>query len=263
VTGIGSALVLLLGLQGAPRGACSFESEPRVILSEGNPHEEGSSILQLWEVANSPVLWSGAGQAPPGSYQRFLRQLSGLGIETDPVALLRRKAALPQASPGDAFNARLAADHAEAWISPINCLEALLLGAQNERVPLLERSTEFTAFILGSRDHSRIRIYSLTKNQDGIGNAGSVLELVAADLETGWSLLANLHNHNFRPTEVDLNAVTAPSLSDTQFYLYLRDTHRLQSAWITNGVSTLRIPARDLSKFQASPGSPSPGSSFP
>jgi hypothetical protein len=256
MTGYGSALLLLLGLQGAPSAACSFESEPRVLQSEGNPHQEGSSSLLLWEIANTSLLWSRAGQASE-PYNRFLKQLSGTQIETDPVVLLRKKATLPQTSPGDAFNARLAADHADAWISPVNCLEALLMGVQNERIPLLDRSTEFTAFVLESKDRSRIRIYSFTRNQDGIGNAGPALGWVAKDIDAGWSLLGNLHNHNFRPTEADLNAVTAPSISDAEFYLFLRNQHRLQNAWITNGVSTIRVPARDLPKFR---GPPPPGS---
>jgi hypothetical protein len=172
-------------------------------------------------------------------------------VDTNPVSLLLRKASLPQTSPGDARNDSLVARESSRWVFPINCLEMLLIGIQNDRVGVLQQSTEFTAFILRSADGRRLRIYYYTRNEDGIGNVSTILTPVAHDYQEGWTVVANLHNHNFRPGQTDLNAVVSPSLPDAQLYQTLAARYQLREAWITNGLHTVRIPASAFGRLQA------------
>jgi hypothetical protein len=247
-------LILAIGLVlAAPRAfaqRCAIEARPLVLETSGNTHAVGARLAQVWEVDAAPVFWT---TQPPatGSYPAFVAALRASGVDTNPVSLLRRKAALPETSSGDARNDSLLARESSDWIHPINCLEMLLIGIQHERIDLLRQSTEFVAFVLRSSDGRRLRIYYYTRNEDGIGSVGAILAPVARDSRDGWIVIANLHNHNFRVGQPDLNAVVSPSLPDAQLYQTLATSYQLREAWITNGLHTARIPASAFGRLQA------------
>jgi len=69
----------------------------------------------------------------------------------------------------------------------------------------------------------------------------------------GWIVIANLHNHNFRIGQTDVNAVVSPSLPDAQLYQTLAAKYHLREAWITNGLHTARIPASAFDRLQSAP----------
>jgi hypothetical protein len=131
------------------------------------------------------------------------------------------KAALPDTSPGDARNDSLVMRESSRWIHRINCLEMLLVGIQNDRIGLLKQSTEFTAFVLQSKDGRRLRIYYYTRN--------------------------------FRFGQTDLNAVVSPSLPDAQLSQTLAAKYQMREIWITNGLHTARIPASAFGRLQSAP----------
>ena len=229
---------------------CAIDATPLVLEMSGNAHTAGARLAQVWEVDAAPVFWT---TQPPatGRYAGFVTALRASGVDTNPVSLLRRKAALPATSSGDAWNDSLVARASSDWVHPIKCLEMLLAGIQHDRIDLLQQSTEFTAFVLRSSDGRRLRIYYYTRNEDGIGSVGAILAPVARDYRDGWSVIANLHNHNFRVDQRDLNAVVSPSLSDAQLYQTLAATYQLREAWITNGLHTARIPASAFGRLQS------------
>lgn len=239
IAGLLAAVTLATGgaAVGAP-AACAFAAPPKVLLSEGDAHAKGSKQLQVWDVPDAPVLWSAA--EPPG-YGSFLAKAMRQEA-TDPVALLG------QAAPS--ANNRLVVENAAAWIAPANCLEMLLYQAQDQRIETFTAPTEFMAVILRSPDRARLRIYSYTTNQDGIGRASPVADPAEADRRVGWTVLAGLHNHSFHPGDPMLNGPVSPSVPDATFNANFAAEAGMQAAWITNGVSTVHIPASAFGRFE-------------
>ena len=228
---------------------CAFDTAATMISTSGADHEPGSTLFQVWELDDSAAFWATETPDSPG-YAAFERHLKGSGLETDAAALLRVERQ-PGESAADLFNRGVALDRAETWIGPANCLERLLIGMQNERMPILETSTEFAAVILRSADARRVRIYHFAKNTAGFGGLGELLVPVGSDRRAGWTVHAFLHNHNFRSGRGVSSGVTAPSAGDAQSQLSLAEGLQLQEAWITNGLDTIRIPAAEFRLFQS------------
>jgi hypothetical protein len=239
------AAVALMAQHPVPSGApeCHFETAAQVLAEHGPPHARGSLIFQVWDVANRPI-YRTTHRPLSDFHARFLSALRRSGVETDPVKLLKRNPVM---------NNQIIIQEAQSWIRPINCLELLLLTAQNERIDILDDPTEFVSFILRSSDEQLLRIYFYSRNEDGIGNVAAVVARVADDRTRGWILVANLHNHNFHLHGADLNGAVAPSVPDAHLYNSLADRYQLQEAWITNGLSTVRIPAQVFGRFQTKP----------
>jgi len=188
-------------------------------------------------VDDVPALWEAA---PLRILARFRAQLRERRINTESEMLLRQ---------ADTPNNVLVLANLARWVGPIRCIEALLFAAQDERIPILDASTEFVAFILRSPDRRTLKIYNYTRNLDGIGNVARMLGLIEADVATGWILEAVLHNHNFHPDDPALNGAVAPSEPDATLMRNLAERFVLREAWITNGVETARIPASAFSEL--------------
>lgn len=219
---------------------CEFESPPRVLMEDGNPHEAGSRLLQVWEVPNNPVFWSDAVSASE-DYHQFRTELAALKTETDPVRLLER-------SPTE--NNRIVIRNASDWIKPAGCLEKLLIGYQHGRLNTFATPTEFASIILRSADEKRLRVYYYTINQDGIGRMTPIVEPALQDKRDGWEVLIALHSHVFHPGQPELDGLLAPSIPDADFHIRLHDVSQVQEAWITNGIHTVRMPASSFHDFQ-------------
>ncbi len=241
---ISLAMLIAIAFQGEAKAAdaCAFSSPPRVIASES------PRLIQVWDVPDAAVYWSDADPVDP-AFARFKAGVARHVRVTDPVALLR-------ASPGF-DNARLkannalVADRAADWIAPAGCLEKLLVSVQHARVDTFARPTEFAAVVLRSPDRSRLRLYYLTIDQDGIGRMSPLTEPALADVKAGWNVEIALHNHAFHPGQPSLDGVVAPSEADAQFAVNFAGEAGLQSAWITNGLHTSRIPASAFGLFTA------------
>ena len=228
---------------------CAFETAATTISTSGATHEPGSTLFQVWELDDSAVFW--AAETPDSAgYAVFVRHLEESGLETDAAALLRVERQ-PGESAADLFNRGIALEEAERWIGPANCLERLLIGMQNERMPILGTPTEFAAVIMRAADARRVRIYHFAKNDVGFGGLGELLAPVGRDSEAGWTVHAFLHNHNFRSGRGVSSGVTAPSAADAQSQLALAEGLQLQEAWITNGIDTIRVPAADFRRFKS------------
>jgi hypothetical protein len=127
----------------------------------------------------------------------------------------------------------------------------LLLSEQNDRIALLDDPTEFLSVILRSADEKRLKIYFFSKNENGIGNISAIMVKIRGDKAQGWILTSTLHNHNFELHAPGLNAAVAPSVPDGLLNQQLRD--EIEAAWITNGLNTVRIPARAFGRFRNTP----------
>ncbi len=241
----GVAVLISAALHGGAQAqtACAFPSPPRVIASEG------PKLVQVWDIPDSAVYWSNADPAD-AAFAGFKAGLAKHVRTTDPVALLRASPAFDNARLK--ANNALVADHAEAWIASAGCLEKLLMTVQHKRVDTFVRPTEFAALVLRSPDRARLRIYYLTIDADGIGRMSPLTEPAIADVKAGWRIEIALHNHSFHPGQPALDGVLAPSEADAQFAVNLAAEAGLQSAWITNGLHTSRIPVSAFRLFVGS-----------
>ena len=185
---------------GAPRAACEFKSEPIVLISEGDPHVVGSRLLQVWDEPDQPSFWSN-GDPTGDEYSRYTRKLTEQNVHTDPVMLLK-------ASPS--FNNDVVARNASRWIKPATCLEKLLIGRQNERIDLLENTTEFVAVVLRWPSTDRVRVYFYTVNRNGIGRMSPVTSLIDIDAAAGGSVDLGHSQSLFLPTRPHAQRAARP-----------------------------------------------------
>jgi hypothetical protein len=217
---------------------CVFPQKPVVLMQEGEAHQPGSRLLQFWEMDDAPVVWSS--QVPAG-YGDFRAGVKRHVRDTDAVRLLAQNPSV---------NNRLVAQNAGRWIYPVVCLEMLLQGTQHARIDTFKTPTEFASFVLRSNDGKRLRVYFHTVNQDGIGRMSPLTGPVAKDIKAGWRVLFTLHSHNFHPGQPQMNGIVAPSVPDAHFAQNVRTELALPQARITNGVSTVRIPASAFAQFE-------------
>lgn len=235
-----AALVLLAGCQSVPDGenlVCTLPM-PTVLEQSGDPHGPDGRLLQVWEIADDPVLWSDA--SPSGPYAGFLAQVEARKLETDPVTLLQR-------SPTP--NNLLVISRADDWVRPAGCLEKLLAGYQHGRMGVFDAPTEFASVVMRSPDKARLRIYYYTINQDGIGRASPFLDPAHEDGAKGWTMELVLHPHVFHPGQPELDGLVAPSVPDADLAYNLRASG-LKQSWITNGIHTVKIPAEAFALLQ-------------
>lgn len=243
--------------------ACTFAVEPTAIPVEGAPADERNELLDL---PDAPVWWAPAPPDPARDAYRaaLVRRLGAEGL--GPHALLRRQRAVFAALPGEGAreveNSDALASGAVGTIGPVSCLEWLLFRRQDRRFPMLERPTEFAAWVL--RGNGRVRVYLSGADRVGGRLREEVTSRVAADVVGGFTPVAHLHNHPFlldrKPgdrtwatpeTVNDVAGALAPSLSDVKLWRALRERVGLQGGWVTNGLDTARFGAADLERLSA------------
>jgi hypothetical protein len=147
-------------------------------------------------------------------------------------------------------------------VSPVSCLEWRLFQRQARRFSMIERPTEFGAYIL--RGEGRVRVYMSGADRIGGKLHREIKERVVADVARGFVPVAHLHNHPFlfdrKPgdrmwtTEATVNNIeggVAPSLTDVQAYRGMREHFGLRGAWITNGLDTAHFTAGDFDVLSA------------
>jgi hypothetical protein len=222
--------------------ACAFPAPPMVV------RDEVGALLQYWLIRNAPELGESSLPATPSLHE--FRERIARSIDTVPRSLVERQ--LAGTTGADAENVRLVLAGAAGSIRPMSCLEALLLATRTERAtargrPMHVDPTEFVSFVLKRGDTLKVWFY--TVDQPGLGRLGVLHEPVGRDVDEGWEVVTNLHNHNFFPgTERVLGGVV-PSGTDVQYLRSARATFGLPGASITNGFHSLDISAGDLDRF--------------
>jgi len=151
-------------------------------------------------------------------------------------------------------------------IQPANCLEQYLFYKHISTFNPSVFPAEFSAYILRSKkDLKHIRIYfsfgdghtfeSSPDWSDDIKNSllssppqnMPVLQAAFTDIAntSEWSFEALFHSHPFMFMfpQAHTGGTVLPSDADIQGWIPLRDQYLMKSAWITNGLSTIKIPA--------------------
>lgn len=177
----------------------------------------------------------------------------------DARALLDRQiahyAALPDSdSQGEAANGRLVLTGGVGTLRPADCLEALLVDYQAARFPMASHPTEFHALIMerGRAAGRQLRVYFAASGAPWPPRANLLLQHAQADRREGWRAVAHLHNHPFLfAGGGDIAGANAPSLTDVQFWRYLRDSLGVESARVTNGFATFDAPAASFARLHA------------
>lgn len=215
---------------------CRFDAPPIVLIETGDAGKPGSELLQVWTTRDLPKLWKAADGLPDQS--AFAAKARAKLGNLDPVDLLRQNK-----TPNNVLVGSLI----RRWVTPIRCIEWLQFEYQDARVSVLERPTEFLSYVLRSADGRMLKIIYYTKNEDGIGRFGPLSDALDAATSEGWQAIASLHSHNFHPSKPAMNGILAPSGPDSQLYKAQATRIGLEEAWITNGLHTFRMPARDFS----------------
>lgn len=224
---------------------CKWPDQSRVITSKKN------ELHQVWEIENKPILYSHLlpNNSSLYSFRSGVRQRIKV---LDPFK--RFEASKPTSPPGgEAYNPYLAMSKQAGILQPITCLEALLLGEQTARKPMLTEPTEFGAFILKRKVNNKttLKIYYSTNDQPGLRLNRKVTEMITQDKSRGWLLFAHIHNHNFFFDKKDAFASPSPSKTDVQMARRFRDSLQLQQLWVTNGFHTIHIDSSEFNKFKA------------
>ena len=119
--------------------------------------------------------------------------------------------------------------------------------------PQILDPTEFLTFVLRSPDGARLRLYFYTANSDGSGVSARRPNRRRGTTPRGWTVLADVHNHDFHPGDPTMNGAVGPSLPDAQFNLRFHAETGMAEAWITNGLHTAQIPAAAFPLFEQAP----------
>jgi hypothetical protein len=220
----------------------------------------------VYDLEDTPELWAPLPDDElVASYRARLK--ARLRGEVAPRDLLLRQRAIMEAidtkrARGDAENATLVLEGRAGTIGPAACLESLLFREQARRYPMLERPSEFGAFIL--RGRGRIRVYFSSLETVGMKVRHEVNDRVRADGASGFEVLAHVHNHTFMfdrvpgdrmwtipETVADVGGALAPSTTDVHFYRSMREGVGLRGAWVTNGLDTARFSASDFDRLNA------------
>lgn len=135
-------------------------------------------------------------------------------------------------------------------IREMSYLEAQLLNYQLSQYPLLSHPTEFHAFIAKHEGNNLIRVYFAASDQGFPPQPRIIISELEKEVKNGWILHAHLHNH-YGDKKSGYFGKMAPSLADAQYYKMLRDKFDIEEALITNGFSTVVIPAANFDRFES------------
>jgi hypothetical protein len=249
----------------SPKG-CVLDVQPEIIQV---PDPIEGELNVAFDLPDSPEWWA---PAPMDSERVQYRAalMSRLGSEQalEPRALLERQRTVYSTLSGDqareAENSDALLQGRAGTIAPASCLEWRLFQFQAHRFPMIERPTEFGAYVL--QGHGRIHVYLSGADRIGGKLRHEVRRRVVEDVSRGFVPLAHLHNHPFmfdrkpgdrtwatEATIADVGGGLAPSLTDVQAYRSMWDDFRLKGAWVTNGLDTAHYSAEDFERLSAWP----------
>jgi hypothetical protein len=233
------------------------------------PEPIEGELNEAFDLPDAPEWWAPAPMDPEREQYRAAL-VSRLGGEQAllPRVLLERQRAVHAVLQGDrareAENSDALLQGKAGALGPASCLEWRLFQRQAHRFPMIERPTEFGAYVL--RGHGRIHVYLSGADRIGGKLRGEVRDRVAADVARGFTPVAHLPNHPFmsdrkpgdriwstEETVKDVGGALAHSLTDVQAYRRMRESFGLQGAWVTNGLETARYSAEDFDRLSAWP----------
>lgn len=130
----------------------------------------------------------------------------------------------------------------------LNCLESLLFKEFAKVVDLTKDRSEFSALLF--KKEGKVKLFGTFLNSSFSGSSDSeaVKRESARLTESGWQLVAHIHNHPFR---LDGSEEIAGHLSASQVDLHLYRRLKPQKALITNGMETIEFSASELLELRA------------
>lgn len=135
-------------------------------------------------------------------------------------------------------------------IREMNLLEAQLLNHQIRQYPLFSHPTEFHAFIAKHQEKGLIRVYFAASDQGYPPQPRIIISELEKEASKGWALYAHLHNH-YGNKENGFFGKMGPSLADAQYFKMLKERFNIEKALITNGFTTVSIPASNFDSFES------------
>lgn len=205
--------------------------------------QHGGELHVVWEIADAPALFLPAVSASP-TLARYLDAVRAR-VDVSQASLLERQSRHyltgDPVRRGEGVNGAWVLAHRERVVTKAAAIDLALLALQAERFPMLERPTEFGAFLVAKG--GVLRVYASSVDRPGGKFRREVTGAVLRDVQSGWTLRAHLHNHNFDFTHADIGGGVAPSMTDVQWYRAAREEFGLPRARITNGFDTAEIPA--------------------
>ena len=218
----------------------------------------------LWQLPNSAELHQPVN--PPE--ENYLHYVSWVRSKTnlDAVGLLRNHSAVVQKvlrelGPGNsAFRDALLLGERNldrilrgevGQIRPMNCLESIPFREFLKVVDLRECAQETYVSILRKGDQLTLiaDLYPGDKGSEGIAAESSAARKERRALtKKGWKLVGHFHNHPFQFDNPygDLGGATAPSGPDLGVY----QSAGVEFALISNGIETIELTAKDLTKLE-------------
>lgn len=228
----------------AELAVCAPSAEPVVVERSEN------LLLQYWLLPNHPSLASAVLPEAP-SLRDFRERIAG-DLDPDPYELLQRQ--LPHVDGGDADNVRLVLEGRAGALRPMSCLEGWLFATQTARGmeegrTMYTHPTEFLSYVLERGD--TLKVWYYTVDQPGVGALARLHRPVEEDIDAGWMVVRNIHNHNFFPDADAVLGGTVPSATDVGLLRAMRSSIGLSRASITNGFHTIDLDSADFDAFRA------------
>ncbi len=227
---------------------CAFPDKPQIIEYSRTPGQQ--RLLVKWDGLFINSLETSA--LPDSKTFHNYRSEVQKSINTDSYFLLRRYSTRGN-RPEDLHNLNLVLSRQAGEINPINCLEALLLDFQIQRNSVMTtKPTEFIAYYLEKQGLTRI--YLFTNDAEGVAGMGILIQALTKDVQDGWIMTGNLHNHSFFLNElssVKPQGVLAPSGNDMKVFKAHAKQFGLAKAFITNGFQTLAIESESFPLFKS------------
>ena len=218
--------------------------------------EEGPEEFFFWEMDNQESLWNfELGPVPAiEAYKDSLKLALGDNKYEEAV----KKESIQNLDPsllekvenGDRINALLVHTGSLGKIRAINYLEAQILNYQVSKYPLFSQPTEFHCFILSHPEKGKLRVYIGASNTEWPPHPTVIIDAVEQEQEKGWKLTGHLHNH-YCKKDKDYVGILAPSMSDAQYYKMLKERFGVEKTFITNGMHTVEIEAKDFEQFES------------
>ena len=225
----------------------------------------------VWDVADSPAFWEP--RTDPRSqakFQEFQDWVTGFAPR-DQTALLtiQRQAAADLGLSHAVRRHDLLLDQEVGTIEPASCLERFFLVTHLAQFPPSGFPAEYMAHVLRAKQGARrLRIYlsygdghTFESHADrrpevleGLYSSPpqnpAVLSRVYSDIARTdtWEYVTFLHSHPFMIhfPQPHIGGTVLPSDADIQGWIYGKKHFGMKSAWITNGLQSIRIPAEQF-----------------
>lgn len=232
----------------APRPApasdrCALDAEPEVLRAEG------AAALLRWEVDDRAVFTSET-LPDDAAYRDYRRAVAAAGadVRRPPFVLEAHAGIDPAVVEREAHNVAAVFERGAGVVRPVRCLETIFFARQHARFSQLAHPTEMIVLVLRRGD--RVRFYAGASDALFPPKWSYGFDEARADVAAGWRLDVALHNHTI-VARGDGFVLGQPTLStaDVDVLRGLAEDAGLRSAWVTNGVYTVEVPAENFARF--------------